>query len=134
MNLNIVAVTALVVMVVFGGSNISVAEVIPPSAQSSSIDGHRSFHVPEYCKAKFVISESAFQLRDTVSVEKIMDVVHDSWENELKGIISRATYVDMQRIVRDVYRKTSLDQWNVESSESIEFGKREIEHCMVNSF
>ena len=68
------------------------------------------------CRAKGDVTAFVYEHRDRMSEEAALDLLESEWENEWSQNpnIKWATYLDMQRILRDAYRTNSNDQYKRE--------------------
>jgi hypothetical protein len=66
-------------------------------------------HVTERCIAKGELTYYAYSVRNEQTEEYVLDVLEQEWNSRWYAIpeITWATHVDMQRIIRDAYRKDS---------------------------
>lgn len=93
-------------------------------------DENGNIIIPPACFAKGDAVLFTQQYRDKIPLEKALQVLERDWKESysLKGI-KRATYIDMQRIVRDAYRE---DPISLEAAE--EEAIQEIAACLHNGY
>ena len=139
MKIKIIALTATLVITLFGGGGISSAEpmyiLIPSHNPHSNIP--TKVEIPEKCKVKSVVVTGTFQVRETVTLEKALDLVIKSWNEDIEPVaddIAYATFVDMQRIVRDIYRTKKNGDWKRPAESMMQMATRETKACMFNGF
>ena len=95
--------------------------------------------VPQNCHAKTVVIAGTFQIRElNATLDKALTALKGSWDNEFAQNpsmgISHASYVDMQRITRDIYRKTSKGEWRIPAEHMMRMARTEMRECIFNGF
>ncbi len=56
------------------------------------------------CEHKGLIAAYSLEKRDEYTEAEMLEILRKDWEDSLSELFSFASYVDMQRIVRDHYR------------------------------
>lgn len=68
-------------------------------------------NVVEACDAKADVTAFTYGERDTYTQEEMMTILANNWRDNWAHL-KHATYVDMQRIVRDAYRTDKKGKYN----------------------
>lgn len=88
---------------------------------AGNLQAHPEIRFPdlEYqCEVKTGWAIQTIQQRDQFTVNERLQQVKELWDNELNQVFPLyASYVDLERIVREVYRKRTDDTYRVKSDE-----------------
>ena len=57
------------------------------------------------CEQKGIVTAYSLAHRDEFTEAEMLEILKEDWETSLSELFGFASYVDMQRIVRDNYRK-----------------------------
>lgn len=98
---------------------------------SYPIDSGGNIIIPVACVAKGDVTLFAYTNREKFTLAETLAVLDKEWKRvwAKDTAIRRSTYVDMQRVIRDVYRKDPVSQKEVEDATI-----REISKCMDTGF
>lgn len=90
------------------------------------------------CKGKGVVAAFAITSREEVSEKEVLEILEGDWEESYKPAgVKFSTYVDMQRIVRDVMRKNKDGSWAHywdDDSDIQLYAENEVVMCYANGF
>ena len=92
--------------------------------------------LPGFCQAKVLILLGAFDSREGgATQQEFLELLTQKWETA-KNPVPRITYVDMQRVVRDIFRVNGDGSWRRVNNEEtiVEMTKREVQYCMIHNF
>ena len=95
--------------------------VIPRDAHATAADEYITIEIPtelvDTCVAKIEVTSFTYEHINTVSEKDTLAVLAKDWSTDWSKnpTIKHATYVDMQRIVRDAYRRQEKGRINSET-------------------
>lgn len=93
--------------------------------------------IEDLCSRKANVAHYAMMHRDAIPAEQIFSTLDHKWK-QIKALphLSHATYVDMQRIIRDALRTDSRGNYRLPNDEKglKRFLKREVHDCIVYGF
>jgi len=82
------------------------------------------------CERKGIVTVYSLVHRDEYTEKEMLALLHEDWENSLNELFGFASYVDMQRIIRDNYRKFGKTYKIANDEDTIEMRMRqEIYDC-----
>jgi hypothetical protein len=87
------------------------------------------------CERKGIVTVYSLVHRDEYTEAEMLTLLQEDWEGSMSKLFGFASYVDMQRIIRDNYRKFGKTFKIANDEETIDTRmKREINDCIKYGF